>query len=261
MEESQVYKSARLLLSALCLTGFSALAATGAAHAQTPPIAPVPQLPSGVCGTVTSYTAATATAAGTLVLATTPPGTTSSQTYAIAPGATITGDASLTANASVCFIPAATNSSSQITGGTVLPPTATTIVVCGLTAGYTAGSVLSVGGTTFTLQSNATFSGGTPTIGQTQQFTLTVSPLGRVTAAAVAVGQCPATTVTGPITNIVPSTQTTAGSYTIGAATYFVAAGATVVFSQPLAAHPVLNRIPRIYREWMASGGTFDTPY
>lgn len=245
-----MFKPVRLLLTLAFLTGISVLAVTSA-HAQTPTVAPVPSLPSGVCGTVTSYTAATASAAGTLVLATTPPNTSASQTYNIAPGTTITGAASLVAGASVCFVPGTTNSSSQITGGNVLPATSATLTVCGLTAGYTAGTVLSVGGTTFTLQSDATVTGGTPTAGQTQQFTLTLSPLGRVTAITVAVGNCAANTITGPVTNIVTSTQTTQGSYMVGAATYYISPGSTIVFSQVLAAHILPNRIPRIYQNWV----------
>ncbi len=245
-----MFKPVRLLLTLVCLTGFSALAATSA-HAQTPAVAPVPTLPSGVCGTVTSYAAATASAAGSLVLATTPPNTASSQTYAIAPGSTVTGDTGLTAGASVCFVPGAANSSNQISGGTVLPPTSTTLTVCGLTAAYTAGTVLSVGGTTFTLQSDAAVTGGTPTAGQTQQFTLTLSPLGRVTAMTVAAGNCAANTITGTVTNIVSSTQTTQGSYMVGAATYYISPGSTIVFSQVLAAHILPNRIPRIYQNWV----------
>lgn len=250
-------KPMRLLFALVCLVSLSVVASS-AAHAQTPTIAPVPSLPNGVCGTVTSYTAATSTAAGSLVLTTNPAGgTTATQTYAIAPGSTVTGDSSLTAGASVCFVPGTANASSQIAGGRVLPATATTLVVCGLTAGYTAGSVLSVGGTTFTLQSDAAFTGGTPTVGQTQQFTLTLSPLGRVTAATVAVGDCPATTITGAVTNIVTTTQTTQGSFMVGAATYYVSAGSTIVYSQALAAHIVPNRLPRIYQMWLATEDSF----
>jgi hypothetical protein len=210
---------------------------------------------------VTSYTAATASAAGTLVLAVTPPGTPASQTYAIAPGATIGGTVAITTGAPLCFVPGATNASSQITGGTTLPSTATNLTVCGVTAGYTAGSVLSVGGTTFTLQSDAAITGGTPTVGQTQTYTLTLSPLGRVTAATVAAGDCPATTISGPITNIVPTTQTAQGSYMVGAATYYVDAGITVVFGQPLAAHVMPNRIPRIYQQWFSIRSSTSATY
>lgn len=247
-------KSVRLLLSLAFLTGLTALAAP-VAHAQSNPVAPVPQLPSGVCGSVTTYTAATATAAGTLVLATTPPATAATQTYAIAPGAALTGATSLAAGANICFIPGTLNASNQITGGTVLPPTAVTITLCGLVSAYSAGTVLSVGGTTFTLQSDAAFTGATPTSGQTQTFTLTLSPLGRVTAATVAAGDCPATTITGPITNVVTATQTTQGSYMIGAATYYIAPGSTIVFSTTLAAHILPNRFPRIYQFWTSIRG------
>jgi hypothetical protein len=249
-----VIKSARLLLSLAFLTGLTALAAPGA-HAQTNTVAPVPQLPNGVCGSVVSYTAATATAAGTLVLATTPSGSAAQQTYSVAPGSTITGAASLTQDASVCFVPGTLNASNQITGGTVLPPTSVTITVCGVVAGYTQGSILSVGGTTFTLQTDASFTGAVPTAGQTQTFTLTLSPLGRVTAATVAAGDCPATTITGPITNVVTATQTTQGSYMIGAATYYIAPGSTIVFSTTLAAHILPNRFPRIYQFWTSIRG------
>jgi hypothetical protein len=254
MEASQVFKSARLLLSLVFLAGLTAIVTPGA-HAQTPTVAPVPQLPNGVCGSVTSYTAATATAAGSLVLATTPPASSATQTYAIAPGSTVTGASSLTAGASVCFVPGTLNSSNQITGGTVLPATGVTLTVCGLVAGYTAGSVLSVGGTTFTLQSDAAVTGGTPTVGQTQTFTLTLSPLGRITAATVATSNCPATTITGPIINVVTATQTAQGSYMIGSATYYISPGSTIVFSTTLAAHIRPNRIPRIYQVWKSIRG------
>jgi hypothetical protein len=256
MEASQVFKRVRLLLAIVCLTGLSALAAP-IAHAQTPTIAPVPQLPTGVCGSVTTYTAATASAAGSLVIATTPPATSASQTYAIAPGVTLTGAAGLAAGANICFVPGPLNASNQITAGTVLPATSTSITVCGLTAGYTAGSVLSIGGTTFTLQSDATVTGGTPTVGQTQTYTLTLSPLGRVTAATVATGDCAATTITGPITNVVTATQTAQGSYMIGAATYYISPGSTIVFSTTLAAHILPNRLPRIYQMWLQALNSF----
>jgi hypothetical protein len=41
----------------------------------------------------------------------------------------------------------------------------------------------------------------------------------------------------------------------IGAATYYISAGSTIVFSTTLAAHILPNRIPRIYQMWKSIRG------
>jgi hypothetical protein len=188
-----------------------------------------------VCGVVTGYVAATATVAGSVGLGGTP--------YAIAPGVSLSGAGILTTGTSVCLT-GTLNSSGQIASGTVTFNGGVQVTVCGLASLYNAptstmpGSLV-IAGITFPVAAGATF-GGTSTVQvpATLGITLTLNGQGAITAGTITATGCNGQTISGPITNYVPPTATTAGSITIAGITYPVAPGTvlTVGSGVPLSA-------------------------
>lgn len=218
------------------MLGFASMNAAPAS-AQTGVGTP-PTLPPGQCNQVVAYTAATATTAGTLIIGAT--------TYMIAPGAPISNQAAVVVGASICFIPGSGNSAGQISGGEVLANTMSAFAVCGAVTDYTSEAALTIGGIQFTLAGAASFTGGTPTVGQTQQITLMVNPLGVVTGGLVAASaSCAAgsTTLQGPYRTFQAPTATAQGFFTFGGATFYIAPGTTITAtnSVPLAARQAVG--------------------
>jgi hypothetical protein len=195
-----------------------------------------PQLPTGQCNQVVLYTPATASAAGTLTIGTT--------TYSIASGTYPSGQAALVPGQLVCFIPGAANAAGQIQGGSVMGTGMSSFTVCGTVTAFTAAVSLTIGGIQFQLANVAPFTGGTPTVGQNEQIALSVNPLGVVTGGVVAAtASCPAgtTTLQGPCGHFQAPTATAAGFCTFGAATFFVAPGTTLSFTNAV---PLAARVP-----------------
>lgn len=234
-----------LLVAIVALAAaFAVVPHTGSVSAQTGTVTTTaPVLPSGVCGTIGSFTPATTGSAGSLVIAST--------TFAIAPGVTLGGQDLLVARgagSTLCFIPGALNASNQIMGGTILSSVPSYLTVCGTVSAYTASTSLSIGGLQFALDTNATFvgnGGAGPTVGQNEEIALTISPLGLVLNGVInATPSCAAgtTTISGGFTTYSAPTATVPGYITIGASTYFIAAGTNVTsatHSVPLAARTV----------------------
>ena len=214
-----------LMLGVVPMNALPASAQTGAG---TPP-----KLLNGQCNQVVSYTAPTATTTGTLVIGTT--------TYTIAAGTNVSGQAALVAGAVVCFVGGGVNAAGEVLGGQILANTPSQFTVCGAVTAYTASSSLTIGGIQFTLANPAPFTGGTPTVGQTQQIVLNVNPIGLVTGGVVAATPtCAAGTATlqGPFRDYQAPTATAQGFFTFGGVTYYIAPGTTITAtpSSPLAA-------------------------
>lgn len=190
-----------------------------------------------VCGVVTGYVAPTSTVAGSVGIGGTP--------YPIAPGASISGAGILTIGTSVC-LQGTLNSAGQIVSATATFNGGVQVTICGLASLYTAATStmpgsLTIAGITFPIAAGVTFSGGTVLAPATLGLTLTLNGQGAITAGTVTATGCNGQSISGPITNYVPPTATTAGSITIGGITYPVAAGTvlTVGTGVPLAATPV----------------------
>jgi hypothetical protein len=195
--------------------------------------------PPGVCGTVSSFTAATATAAGSITIST----ANQNQTFSIAPGTVLGNSAGISATSNVC-LQFTLNSAGVITGGQFTANNPVQIVVCGAVTAYTAATAsaagaLTIGGIAFATAPGAGFTGGTPTAGQTQSISATLNGLGLITQGTVASGNCPnGPTLSGPYSSFTAPTATTAGSVTFGSATFAIAAGSNITVSGgvPLAA-------------------------
>ncbi|HEX6509620.1 MAG TPA: hypothetical protein VF221_18480 [Chloroflexota bacterium] len=133
--------------------------------------------PVNVCGVVTAYTLATSTNAGSITIG--------GQSYAIAPGVTLTGSALLSSgpNPTLC-LQAGLGTSGQISSGSLSTSTvggASTQNVCGAVTAYTpasstAGGSITVGGNTFSILAGAVFVGAAqPAVGTSVCLTLTLN--------------------------------------------------------------------------------------
>jgi hypothetical protein len=218
----------------------TATATTVTAPVETPATAVIP---TGFCGTVSSFTPATSGAAGSVTFS----GTNLNQTFSIAPGTVLANSAAVSTGANLCLI-YTLGTSNAITSGQFVANNPVQIVVCGMVTGYTpatssATGVLDIGGIGLATGLGSTFTGGTPTVGQTQSLTLTLNGLGLVTTGTVAAGNCPnGPTLAGTFSAYTAATSTTAGSITFGFATFPIAAGTNLTVSAggvPLAASPV----------------------
>jgi len=222
----------------------TAVATATATTAPAPAATPGPAvIPTGFCGTVSSFTPATGTAAGSITFS----GTNINQTFPIAVGTVLANSAAVSIGANLCLI-YTLDATGAVTSGQFVANSPTQIVVCGLVTAYTPATgtttgVLDIGGIGLATGLGATFSGGTPTVGQTQTLTLTLNGLGLITTGTVAAGNCPnGPTLAGTFTGFTAATATTAGSIAFGFATFPVAPGTNLTVSAggvPLAASPV----------------------
>lgn len=175
-----------MIRALLARTGIGMLLATAAFAAGTGLTLPQVTMantttPVNICGIVSSYTAATATTSGVLMI--------QGESVAIAPGTTITGDTLLTAGANVCLTgqsgptglvsgtitsPTGTSTTTTTPGATTGPngnTAGTAVTLCGTVTAYTAATTTAAGtitisGTTFPILVNTTLTGTAPTVGQ-----------------------------------------------------------------------------------------------
>lgn len=186
------------------------------------PLTIVATAPTTVCGVVSSYTPASATTFGSVVIG--------GATYSIVANSSIGGSGLLSNGANVC-LQLTLNSAGQITLATVTSNGGIQVSVCGPISSYTAATstvagLLTIAGITFPVAANATVSGPTTvTATSTLGLTLSINGQGQVTAANITSTSCTAITISGPITGFVPATATSAGSITIAGFTFSVAVG------------------------------------
>jgi hypothetical protein len=175
------------------------------------------------CGPVTAFTAATATATGTITIGTGGP------VLTIAAGTSFTGP-TLATNANICIV-GTTNSTGQLVSGFVFTnpnPVAGGITVCGNVTAVGTGS-LNIGGASFTFASGgATFTGLPLTTAGPLCISFTLNASGQVTGGIVS--QAAATspvTVCGAVTAFTAATSSAAGTITISGVAIPIASGTT----------------------------------
>ncbi len=147
--------------------------------------APAAQMVS-ICGTVSSYTAATSSGNGTITIGTT--------RYTILAGTTFTGPAAgLVANAAILCFQLTLNSSGQITAGVVTGPTFTsgTMQICGVVTAFSAATAgapgsITIAGQTFTMVTGSVGTGVAIAIGTSHCIIFTLNAAGQVVAFRVA---------------------------------------------------------------------------
>ena len=196
--------------------------------------------PVAVCGTVSSYTAATATTAGTITLST--PNV--NATFAIAPGATVSGGTGLATGTDIC-LSAAADSSSNLTTLTFTPNTGLNAVFCGTVGAFvpattTSTGLLTIAGATFSLALGTAFTGSTLTVGTDACVTATLNGLGEINGGTVSASGSSTPTGTpisfcGTVSSFTAPTAGAAGSVTLSGlnanVTFAVAAGTTIAGS------------------------------
>jgi hypothetical protein len=181
-----------------------------------------------ICGTVTSFTAATGTTAGTITFTTGNLVT----TYPILAGVTLVGQNAITTGASVC-LSGLLDVTGNVVSGVITVNAPTTIIVCGPVTAYTAATATALGsvtiaGITFPTALNATFSGTTIAVGSNLCITAQLSGLGNLVGGSVAANTSGALSLVGPFTTYIPATATTPGLVTFGTVSFVIPAGSTI---------------------------------
>jgi len=190
------------------------------AEAATPP----PTVTVNVCGTVTSYTAATALLPGAVTISGLP--------YTIAANTVLQGSALLLVGAHVC-LNADVDASGLLSNGTVTANAGATatVHVCGTVSAYTAAGVLTpgtitIGGQTFAISPNTTLA-GTVTVNTPGCLDANLSPTGSITAGGLTSGSGGPTVnmnVCGTVVSYTAATATAPGSININGLPYTIAA-------------------------------------
>lgn len=169
-----------------------------------------------ICGTVTAYTAATATTPGSITIG--------GVTLPIAAGATISGQGNITVGASL-QLTAQLNVAGQITSqSSVTVSSCTGSGVCGTVTAYVAPT--------------ATASGSV-TVGGVTILLLPGTALGNVTIGSQLCVNVPV--ICGTVTAYVAPTATTAGSITVNGVTITLAAGTTLGFQVVIGQNTCVN--------------------
>ncbi len=190
--------------------------------------------PVAICGSVTAFTAAGATTAGSITFGTT--------TYPILPGVTLVGQNAISTGVNVCLSGLA-NAGGSLLSGVITVASTTTIVVCGPVTAYTPATAsapgsLTIGGIVFPTAVGATFTGTTVAAGANLCITAQLNGLGNLVSGNAVVNTSGAVSLTGPFTTYIPATSTVAGSVTFGTNTFVIPAGSTITVggSVPLSA-------------------------
>jgi hypothetical protein len=144
-----------------------------------------------ICGPISSYTAPTATTAGSITFSNV--GVTS--TFSIPAGTNVTGNLTLATGTNVCLVGAA-DATGALTSATITPNNTATTLTCGTVSAYTPATTgalgaLTIDGSTIILGLGTTFSGGTVTVGTNQCFTLSVNGLGQAVSGTISAGSTP----------------------------------------------------------------------
>ncbi|MEP7273086.1 MAG: DUF5666 domain-containing protein, partial [Acidobacteriota bacterium] len=193
----------------------------------TPNVTPVTVL----CGVVSAFTAATATAAGSITIG--------GVTYVIAPGVILSGTGLITIGANLCLsiVP---NSQGEIISSTVIIGVGSSVSLCGVVTAFvgatvsTAGSV-TINGTTLGIAAGTVLTGQAfLQVGASVSVTATLNALGQITMPSSA-SACSGSSISlcGLLTAFVAATATSPGSITIGGVTLVIAPN-TILSGQAL---------------------------
>ncbi len=217
---SQLRAFLRATILATLLTLSLVPQVTRHAEAATPP----PTVTVNVCGTVTSYTAATVLLPGAVTISGLP--------YTIAANTVLQGSALLLVGANVC-LNGNVDASGLLSNGTVTANAGATatVHVCGTVSAYTAAGVLTpgtiiIGGQTFAISPNTTLA-GTVTVNTPGCLDANLSPTGSITAGGLTSGSGGPTVninVCGTLVSYTAATASAPGSININGLPYTIAA-------------------------------------
>ena len=164
-----------------------------------------------VCGAATAFTAATATAPGSITIG--------GQTFPIAAGTTLDGQALATVGADLC-LDATANGAGQLEDGTLTADAAATVDVCGTVTAFTAATAtapgsITVGGQTFSIAAGTDL-GSDVVVGADLCLSGDLGDDGEIGEGEVEVGPNPGPTATATptATSAVTSTPATSGGGT-----------------------------------------------
>lgn len=185
-----------------------------------------------ICGTVSAYTAATASAPGSVTIA--------GQQIPVAAGAALNGSGLLTTGANVCLNGTA-NAAGQLQNGTVTANANATVSVCGVVSAYTAATStvpgsITIAGQTFPIAAGTTLNGAANLVAGTNaclQAVLNAS--GQISSGGVTVNASAGVNVCGVVTAYTAATSSAPGSITIAGITFPIAAGTTFAGSTAVA--------------------------
>jgi hypothetical protein len=192
-----------------------------------PTVAPTGSMVA-ICGSVTAFTPATATSAGSISFSTANVVT----TYPILAGVTLVGQSAISTGVNVC-LSGQLNAGGSLVNGVITVNTPTTIVICGPVTAYTPATAtalgsLTIAGITFPTAVGATFTGATVAAGANLCITAQLSSLGNLLSGRAVVNTSGALSLTGPFTTFIPPTATTNGLVTFGTTTFVIPAGSTI---------------------------------
>jgi hypothetical protein len=177
-----------------------------------------------VCGDVSAYTAATASAPGSITIG--------GQTFPIAAGTNINGAGLIDVGASLC-LDATLNGLGQIVAPATVTANATTSVsVCGVVSAYTAATAsapgsITIGGQTFPIAAGTQIDGSAVImVGANLCLNGTINVSGQLTPpTSVSVNVGTSISVCGIVTAYTAPTAVTYGSITIGGQTFSISPG------------------------------------
>ncbi len=183
-----------------------------------------------VCGVVSAYTAATASAPGSITIG--------GQTFPIAANTTLNGAALINVGANLC-LNGTLNALGQLVVPTSVTANATTSVsVCGVVSAYTAATAtapgsIAIGGQTFPIAAGTIIEGSSLiSVGASVCLSGTVNATGELVApTSITANTTTTVSVCGVVAAYTAATASTPGSVTIGGNTFSIAAGTTITGS------------------------------
>jgi hypothetical protein len=235
-------RTLRRLLSILVLTTVASALAIAPQVARTPSAFANVTTGGSACGILTGYVAATPFAAGQIVIGNT--------AYAIAPGATLSGNPSFLLGSNVCLSSVTANASGQIIGGT-LSTTVTNVTnavnVCGVVTSYTPSTILSpgfivIGGQSFVIAPGVALTSISLVGAGVVCLTATLNVAGQLASGSFSGVTNPTNTVNicGAFGGFTPATISTPGSIVISGQIVPIAVGVVLGGSTALTANTTI---------------------
>ncbi|HET7452492.1 MAG TPA: DUF5666 domain-containing protein, partial [Thermoanaerobaculia bacterium] len=187
-----------------------------------------------VCGVVSAYTAATATAPGSITIG--------GQTFPIAIGTTISNADLITAGADLCLAATVDGAGQIVLPSSVSANATTTVTICGVVSAYTAATAaapgsITIGGRTFTIAAGTTISNADLiTAGADLCLAATVDGAGQIVLpSSVSANASTTVTICGVVSAYTAATATLPGSITIDGRHLTIAAGSTIANADQIA--------------------------
>jgi hypothetical protein len=180
-----------------------------------------------LCGVVSAYTGATASAPGSITIG--------GQTFPIAAGTVISGSSLINLGANLCLTGTLNASGQLVVPSSVSANVSATVNVCGVVVAYTAATAsspgsITIGGNTFPIAAGTAIQGsGLITIGANLCLSGTVNPSGQLIApSTITVNASASLNVCGVVTAYTAASSVTPGSITIAGQTFSIAPGAVL---------------------------------